>query len=86
MTSSQFIESLNCPFCLNHKFERVPGKTLCPICLAEFEIDDRGESVYMIVDKPAIPVIGVACSVCGLIQKENETCISCGTKLNITIH
>ena len=32
---------LKCPFCLSQSVEAKSGKSNCPVCFAEFEIDDR---------------------------------------------
>jgi hypothetical protein len=37
---------IKCPFWLNHCVEAKPGKTTCPECSAECEIDDRGECIF----------------------------------------
>ena len=39
---------MKCPFCLNPIADSNPGEKICPNCQAEFEIDDRGECVFVI--------------------------------------
>jgi hypothetical protein len=41
MADFQKFETLKCPFCLNLRIEAIAGKTICPECSAEFEVDDR---------------------------------------------
>jgi hypothetical protein len=43
MNNCNQLDHLKCPFCLNHGIEAKTGKTACPECSAEFEIDDRLE-------------------------------------------
>jgi predicted amidophosphoribosyltransferase len=38
---------LKCPFCLHSLFDSNPGQKICPGCQAEFEVDDRGECVFV---------------------------------------
>jgi hypothetical protein len=82
MDNSQQIKHLKCPFCLNHSAGAKPGKTTCPECSAEFEIDDRLECIFADISKIRIPVHGFVCSVCGLVQSDHaKSCFYCGTKL-----
>ncbi len=39
---------LKCPFCLSQSVEPKSGKSNCPECSAEFEIDDRMECILSI--------------------------------------
>jgi len=88
MDSPQQLEYLKCPFCLNHSVDAKPGKTTCPECSAEFEVDDRLECIFINPDKPGLPlaVNGTVCRVCGLVQgDENRSCVYCGAGLTKTI-
>ena len=78
---------LKCPFCLNPLSESNPGQKICPKCLVEFEIDDRGESVFINPDNLRLPVSGTACRECGLVQStEMDSCGYCGAALIISYH
>ena len=57
---------LKCPFCLNHSLEAKPGKTTCPYCSAEFEVDDRVECIFADTLKMRLPVKGVFVGCVGL--------------------
>ena len=77
------LDNLKCPFCLNHNLEAKPGKTTCPECSAEFEVDDRCECIFADTQKMRLPVNGVVCVVCGLVQgDENRSCVYCGAGLS----
>jgi predicted amidophosphoribosyltransferase len=66
---------LKCPFCLNAIADSNPGETICSKCQAEFEVDDRGECVFANPDNLRLPVNGVVCRVCGLVQAmERDSC------------
>lgn len=69
MNNSQQLAHLKCPFCQNHSIEAKPGKTTCSECLAEFEIDDRMECIFINSNKLRLPmaVNGTVCGVCGLV-------------------
>ena len=64
------IHKIKCPFCLNDSVEAKSGKTTCPDCSAEFEIDDRLECIFADTQKIRLPVNGFVCSSCGLVQSE----------------
>ena len=82
----QHLDYLKCPFCLNHKIEAKPGKTICPECSAKFEIDDRLECIFADTQQLRLPVNGFVCGACGLIQgDENRNCAYCGTELSTAI-
>ena len=50
-------------------------KVIWLYCNAAFEIDDRGECVYADLDNLRFPGKGSICSVCVLLQRdENESC------------
>ena len=75
-------DHIKCPFCLNHNLEAKPGKTSCPECAAEFEVDDRLECIFADTSKMRLPVNGMVCGMCGLVQGgERENCLFCGTEL-----
>ena len=61
-------EYLTCPFCLKQCIHAEPGKTCCPVCDAIFEINERVECVFTDTDNIRLPVNGVVCGSCGLIQ------------------
>ena len=72
-------EYLKCPFCENRCIEAVPGKTNCLECESEFEIDDRLECVFADPDIIRLPLSGIACPSCGLIQNgDTNSCLYCG--------
>jgi hypothetical protein len=74
-----------CPFCLNQRLEAKPGKTTCPECSAEFEVDDRLECIFADTSKLRLPVNGFVCGVCGLVQgDERVTCLFCDNNLTLT--
>ena len=83
MDTSQQLDYLKCPFCLNHSLEAKPGKTTCPECSAEFEVDDRLECIFADTKKMRLlPVNGFVCNVCGLVQgDENRNCAYCRAEL-----
>jgi hypothetical protein len=61
-------QNLNCPFCENGFVMAKPGKTCCSVCETEFEIDDRLECVFADPDNVRLPLRGIVCSACGLVQ------------------
>jgi hypothetical protein len=80
-------ESLKCPFCLNHCIEPKSGKTRCPVCKAEFEIDDRLECIFADTGKIRLPVNGIVCGSCGLVQSgDNHNYLYCGTGIKTAVH
>ena len=77
---------LKCPFCLSQSVAAQPGKTTCPECSAEFEIDDRLECVFVNPKNPKLPVNGLVCVSCGLVQgTDNRMCVYCGTELRAAL-
>ena len=73
---------IKCPFCFN-KIKSKPGKTSCPDCSTEFEIDDRGECIFINTSKPRLTINGNVCMSCGLVQGEdNMNCLYCGARLS----
>jgi hypothetical protein len=82
LDNTQQLDNLKCPFCLNHSLDAKPGKTTCPECSAEFEVDDRLECIFVDTQKMRLPVNGFVCGVCGLVQgDEVERCGYCGTEM-----
>ncbi len=82
----QYIKSLKCPFCSN-QIKDISDKMSCPECHAEFEIDDRGECVFVDTDYPRLPLEGIFCNSCGLVQDEgNKSCAYCGSRIELTYH
>ena len=79
--------NLTCPFCLNQCIHAEPGKTSCPVCDAIFEIDDRDECVFSDTDNIRLPVNGIVCGFCGLVQGVNrKSCLYCGIEINTAVH
>jgi hypothetical protein len=77
------LELIRCPFCGYQGIETKPGKLVCPECDAEFEIDDRGECIFVDPDSPRSPIAGIICKRCGLVQgEEAENSVYCGGNLN----
>ncbi len=86
LDSSQQFEYLKCSFCLKNSVEAKPGKTACPECSAEFEVDDRLECIFADTQKMKLPVNGTVCGVCGLVQGgERGNCVYCGGDLGATM-
>ena len=80
---SESHEYLTCPFCLNQCIDAEPGKTRCPVCSADFEIDDRVECVFADTDNIRLPVNGIVCGSCGLVQGVNrKSCLYRGIGIN----
>ena len=80
-------EIIRCPFCGYYGIEAKPGKSVCPDCDASFEIDDRGECIFVNPDNPKLPIEGTVCPRCGLVQgEETENCVYCGSRLNMRLH
>ena len=76
-----------CPFCREIEVGDETGPSTCPACKAGFEIDDRGECIFVDTDNPRIPVDGLVCMECGLVQEGKwGLCVYCGTILNKTVH
>ena len=81
-------ECLTCPFCLNQCIQAEPGETLFPVCYATtFEIDDRVECVFADTNNIKLPVNGIICGSCGLVQGVNrKSCIYCGMRIKMAVH
>jgi len=78
---------MNCPFCQQFEIGDASGPTICPVCKTDFEIDERGECVFLNIDKPKISIEGLLCGACGLIQQEQQkSCVNCGIALNQTLN
>jgi len=76
-----------CPFCRESEVDDNPGPVTCPVCGAEFRVDDRGEYVFVNTDHPRMPIFGQVFMVCGLVQQyRNDHCFFCGTTLNKKTH
>jgi hypothetical protein len=74
---------LKCPFCENRCIKAKPGKTHCPECESEFEIDYRLECIFVNKEKLRLPVKGTVCPLCGLIQSDDvKTCLYCEMWIN----
>ena len=56
-----------CPFCRQSDLLGNPGKTVCPSCKTVFEIDERGECVFVDTDSLRMPMYGQVCAECGLV-------------------
>jgi len=77
---------LICPFCLLQIVEPKSGQTTCPECSAEFEIVDRLECIFINPKNPKLPMNGLVCMSCGLVQgHESMKCVFCGTELSPTV-
>jgi len=78
---------LQCQFCLKSNIPAQPGKTTCPECSAEFEVDDRWGCIFINPNKLRLPVNGTVCGMGGLVHGEQvESCGYCGTVINLTIN
>ncbi len=78
---------LKCPFCLNASVEAKSGRTSCPECLTEFEIDDRLECIFIDMQNMKLSVNGFVCGYCGLVKgDEDRNCVYCGAELSTTMH
>jgi hypothetical protein len=76
-----------CPFCREKEIGKLAGTSICPACNTEYDIDDRGECVFMNMESPNIPISGQVCMACGLIQQDRrETCAWCGADFNKKVH
>ena len=80
-------ECLICPLCLNQCIYAEPGRTKCPVCSADFEIDNRVECVFADTDNIRLPVNGIVCGSCGLVQGVNrKICLYCGKEITRAVH
>jgi len=61
-----------CPFCRKTDVGDETGRVTCPACKAGFEIDDRGECVFVDTDNPRMPMFGQVSTVFGLIQHKQR--------------
>ncbi len=77
---------LKCPFCLSQSVEAKSGKSNCPVCFAEFEIDDRLECIFVDPINLKLPVNGFICRSCGLVQGyESRKYAFCGVELGTAV-
>ena len=84
---SESPQYLTCPFCLNRCIEARHGKSECPVCSATFEIDDRAECDFADTDNIRLPVSGIVCGTCGLVQSGNrESCPHCGIGIGPAVY
>ena len=75
-----------CPFCRETEVGNDTGPIVCPACKAGFEIDDRGECVFVDTENPRIPMYGQVCTECGLVQQiKRDSCAWCGTIFKKTV-
>ena len=71
--------ALRCPFCVDGNITAEPGKSECPACHAKFEVDDRAECIFVDLDNPRLPIKGIYCRQCGLVQGgHRKRCRYCG--------
>ena len=76
-----------CPFCRQSDILENSGPTICPSCQTVFEIDDRGECVFVDTDSLRMPMFGQVCVECGLVQEiRRDACVYCGVAFNKTVH
>ena len=76
-----------CPFCREAAICEDTGPSTCPACKAGFEIDDRGECVFVDMDQPRMPLFGQVCTVCRQVQQDKrKACVYCGAVLSKTMH
>ena len=81
------VNTLICPFCKNSYVIAKPGKTKCPECGSRFAVDDRLECVFVYFDNLRLPMTGVVCPFCGLVQGvETKACLNCGFDINTAVH
>ena len=77
---------LKCPFCLSQSVEAKSGKSNCPVCFAEFEIDDRLDCIFIGPINLKLQVNGFVCISCGFVQGcENRKCAFCGVELGTAV-
>ena len=76
-----------CPICRETEIGFQTGPTVCTACKAGFEIDDRGECIFADAERLRIPVDGLLCMACGLVQEGKwEYCVYCRTILSKMVH
>jgi uncharacterized Zn-finger protein len=76
-----------CPFCREAQIGDISGSSTCPVCKTGYDIDDRGECIFVDAERPRIPVDGLVCMECGLVQEGKwDSCVYCGTIFNMTVH
>ena len=83
---SETMDTLICPFCETRYVMAKPGKTCCSVCKTEFEVDDRLECVFADPDIVRLPLRGIVCSACGLVQGgDTNSCLYCGMSINTAL-
>ena len=76
-----------CHFCRQIDVGNDPGVICCPVWQTEFKIDDQGESAFVNVEEPRLPIKGVVCLECGVVQGARRvSCGYCETIVNKTAH
>jgi hypothetical protein len=86
MIKSKNQEYLKCPFCESRCIEAESGKSNCPECGSEFEVDDRLECVFVDTEKMKLPAKGIVCPLCGLVQNDDvKTCLYYGMWVNSNV-
>jgi hypothetical protein len=83
--SNEAAISYRCPFCTSC-IEPKPGSMNCPECHANFEYDDRMESIFVDTSDLRLPVRGTVCPQCGLVQgMDGQGCVYCGQGMSGTV-
>jgi len=59
---------MKCPFCLSPIDDSNPGEQVCPKCQVEFEMNDRGECIFVDPDNLRLQIKGIVCRMCGMVQ------------------
>jgi RNA polymerase subunit RPABC4/transcription elongation factor Spt4 len=60
---------------------------ICPFCKTSFEVDDRGECVFVDTESLRLPMYGQVCTDCGLVQQDKRnSCVWCGKTFNKSVH
>ena len=81
------VPAVQCPFCQRADIPAVPGKATCQECGTLYEIDDRGECIFVDLENPRIPINGIYCRACGLVQgMRMKNCHFCATLVNSQWH
>jgi len=55
------MDKLKCPFCESRSIEPKSGKSICPECGSEFDIDDRLECFFADIEKLRLPAPKASC-------------------------
>ena len=68
-------------------FQKIHAKHAVKRWRSTFEIDDRVECVFADTDNIRLPVNGIVCGSCGLVQGFNrKSCLYCGLEINTAVH